>query len=134
MSDDRPAYTKVNLEDVPDTAPGYGMGELQEARFGKEALQAADTGFAFHRIHPGKRQGFGHSHENAEEICIVLAGSGRVRLDDEIVELGPRDVLRISPPVSRRFEAGDDGLELLVFGPTHPGDGAVLPEFWAPED
>jgi len=131
MTDDRSPYTKTNLEELPDSAPDVGMADIQEARFGGP-LEAADTGFAFHRMKPGMRQGFGHRHEAAEEICLVLAGSGRVRLDDEIVELGPRDIVRIAPTVARRYEAGDEGLEFIVFGPSRPGDGEMLPEFWAP--
>lgn len=131
---DRPAYTKANLEDLPDRAPEFGLGRIQEARFGGGPLHLADTGFAHHRLKPGCRQGFGHRHEGAEEVVIVLDGSGRVRLDDQTVELRPRDALRISPTVARRFEAGEHGLEFLVFGPARPGDGEMLPEFWAPED
>lgn len=124
-------YTKVSIDAVPDLAPDHGMAERQEARFATGTLEAAATGLAIHRLKPGKRQGFGHRHTNAEEVCLVLSGSGRVRLDDETVELTARDILRIAPTVARRFEAGPEGMEFAVFGPITPKDGEILPDFWA---
>jgi quercetin dioxygenase-like cupin family protein len=63
-------------------------------------------------------------------VLVVLRGSGRARLDDEVVELAPLDVLRVSPETNRAFEAGPDGLEYLVFGPRHEGDGELAKDFW----
>ena len=126
-------FTIRNLREVEDLAPRFGFGELGEARFAHGALDAQSTGLAYQRLKPGKRQGFGHRHDDAEEVYVVLRGSGRVRLDDEEVELSELDALRVAPKVPRRFEAGPDGLDLLVFGPRHEGDGEMLPDFWAPE-
>lgn len=124
------AYTLKNLRDTADSAPRFGFAELGEAHFPREELGAEDTGLAYHVLKAGKRQAFGHRHERAEEVYVVLAGSGRVRLDEEIVELRALDALRVDPPVARAFEAGSDGLELLVFGPRHAGDGELLHDFW----
>jgi mannose-6-phosphate isomerase-like protein (cupin superfamily) len=120
-----------NLREVEDAAVKGGLSETQEARFAQGDLGAESTGLAYHVFHPGKRQAFGHRHEKAEEINVVLAGSGRMCLDDEIVEIGPMDAIRIAPEVTRAFEAGPDGLEVLVFGPHHSGDGELIPGFWA---
>ncbi len=46
-------------------------------------------------------------------------------------ELGAMDAIRIAPHVTRAFEAGPDGLELLVFGPHHARDSEMVQEFWA---
>ena len=124
-------YTLKRLTDVEDSAPKFGFGELQEARFAARDLEAEHTGVTHLRVKPGQRQGFAHRHENAEEVYVVIAGSGRVKLDDDIVELEPLDALRVSAPVTRRFEAGPEGLELIAFGPRHEGDGEVLPEWWS---
>jgi mannose-6-phosphate isomerase-like protein (cupin superfamily) len=121
------SYTLKNLRDVEDVAPKFGFESVQEARFAFRALDAEDTGLAYHRIKPGQH-GFGHRHDNAEEIYVVLSGDGRMKLDAEIVELKPFDAIRVAPPVVRAFEAGPDGLELLAFGPRHEGDGEVLRE------
>lgn len=124
------SYTLKNLEEVDDVAAARGLSDVFEARFARGDLDARDTGIALQRLKPGKRQAFGHRHEHAEEIYVVLSGSGRVRLDDDTVELKKLDALRVAPQVARRFEAGPDGLELLVFGPHHEKDGELLPDFW----
>lgn len=124
------SYTLKNLREVKDAAAEFGVGELQEARFANEDLEVEATGVAYQVVHPGKRQGFGHRHEDAEEVYVVLSGSGRVKLDDEIVSIGAMDALRVAPKVARAFEAGPDGLELLAVGPRHQGDGEMLQDFW----
>jgi mannose-6-phosphate isomerase-like protein (cupin superfamily) len=118
-------YTIKNLREVEDQAPNFGFEAVQEARFPWRELDARDTGLAYHRIKPGQH-GFAHRHEAAEEIYVVLTGGGRVKLDDEIVEIGPLDAVRVAPHVARAFQAGDDGLDLLAFGPHHERDGEVL--------
>lgn len=123
-------FTHKTLTDVDDSAPGFGFGDVQEARFATGDLDAEDTGVSFHRVKPSKRQGFAHRHEEAEEVYVVVSGSGRVKLDDAIVELGPLDALRVSPGVTRQFEGGDEGLELVAFGPRHEGDGEIIPGWW----
>ncbi|HEY5389209.1 MAG TPA: cupin domain-containing protein, partial [Solirubrobacteraceae bacterium] len=84
-------YTIVNLDDVEDFAAKYGLGESGEVRFPREALAAQRTGFSHMRLRPGRRSPVAHRHEQAEEVCIVLAGSGTAKLDDELRELGPHD-------------------------------------------
>jgi mannose-6-phosphate isomerase-like protein (cupin superfamily) len=123
-------YTLKKLTDVEDSAVKFGMSETQEARFASYDLDAEDTGLSHQRVKPDTRQGFAHVHEEAEEIYVVLAGSGRVKLDDEIVEVGPLDALRVAPGVTRQFEAGPDGLELLAVGAKHEGDGDVIQDWW----
>jgi mannose-6-phosphate isomerase-like protein (cupin superfamily) len=121
------SYTIKNLLEVEDVAPRFGFDSVQEARFPWRALEARDTGCAYHRIKPGRR-GKAHRHESAEEIYVVMGGSGRISLDREILELHPLDAVRVAPEVARAFEAGPDGLELLAFGPHHEGDGEFVEE------
>jgi mannose-6-phosphate isomerase-like protein (cupin superfamily) len=123
-------YTRIKLTDVEDSAPKFGYGELQEARFARGDLDAQQTGVSHHRVRPGKRQGFGHKHEKAEEVYVVISGSGRVKLDDEILELEPLDAIRIAPGVVRAFEGGPDGIELIVAGPHHDKDGELVFGWW----
>jgi mannose-6-phosphate isomerase-like protein (cupin superfamily) len=124
-------YTLKKLTDVEDSAPKFGYQELQEARFATRDLEAEDTGVSHHRVKPNKRQGFAHRHDEAEEVYVVLKGSGRVKLDDEIVELGALDAIRVAPGVTRAFEGGPDGIELIAFGARHEGDGELLHGWWA---
>lgn len=121
------SYTIKNLRQVDDMAPRFGLDSVLEARFPWRDLNAQDTGLAYHVIKPGQR-GKAHRHEAAEEIYVVINGSGRAVLDGEIIELRHLDALRVAPPVGRAFEAGPEGLELLVFGPHHDSDGEFLEE------
>ena len=123
-------YTFKKLSEVADSAPKFGFGELQEARFATGDLEAERTGVSLMRVKPDRRQGFGHRHEEAEEVYVVVGGSGRVKLDDDIVELERLDALRVAPGVTRQFEAGPEGLELLAVGQRHEGDGELVPGWW----
>ena len=125
------SYTLKKLTDVEDSAARFGLGEVQEARFAHEDLEAEHTGVSYHRLKADKRQGFAHRHEKAEEVYVVLGGSGRVKLDDEIIEIEALDALRVAPGVIRAFEAGSHGVELLAFGPRHKGDGEVIQNWWS---
>jgi mannose-6-phosphate isomerase-like protein (cupin superfamily) len=116
-------YTHMSVLDVEDAAEKFGMGETHEAE---------TTGFSLHRFKPGKRAPFGHRHEAAEEIYFVVSGSGRVKLDDDILELHPREAVRVAPGVMRQFEAGDEGLEILAFGQRHAEDrGEIVQGWWS---
>ncbi len=123
-------YTLVNLEDVEDMAPRFGFGEQGEARFANRSLGAASTGLSHQRLRPGVRQAFGHRHQHAEEVFVVLAGGGRVKIDDDVRDVSPLDAIRIAPGSARAFEAGPDGLEFVVFGPHHTGDAVIDSDFW----
>jgi mannose-6-phosphate isomerase-like protein (cupin superfamily) len=123
-------YTLKSLTDVKDSAPEFGLAEVQQARFARKDLEAEATGVSLLRVLAGKRQAFAHRHENAEEIYVVLAGSGRMKLDEEIIDVGALDAIRVAPRVVRAFEAGPEGMELLAFGPRHDGDGEVIEHWW----
>jgi mannose-6-phosphate isomerase-like protein (cupin superfamily) len=128
------SYTIRNLGDVEDVAPKFGFSEVQEARFARAELESETIGLAFLRVRAGRRQAFAHRHEQAEEIYVVLSGGGRIKLDQDVREIGPMDAIRISPEIARAFEAGPEGLELLVFGPRHAGDSEIIrEEFWSQE-
>ncbi len=124
-------YTVMNLDEVEDSAPRFGLAAVQEARFASEALVAERTGVSYHRVKPNRRQAFAHRHEQAEEVYVVLRGSGRVKLDDDVLEIGTLDAIRVSPTVIRAFEADADGLDLLAVGARHDGDGELLEGWWS---
>jgi mannose-6-phosphate isomerase-like protein (cupin superfamily) len=126
------SHTIKNLREVDDLAPRFGFAEVQEARFANRDLEAETIGVAFHRVKPGCRQAFAHRHQQAEEVYVVLSGRGRIKLDDDVTEIGPMDAIRVSPQVARAFESGPDGLEFLVFGPRHEGEAEIVKgDFWA---
>jgi quercetin dioxygenase-like cupin family protein len=127
------AYTLKQLTEVQDMAPNLGVAATQEVRFARVDLGAEHVGFTHHRVKPGTRQGIGHKHDHpdAEEVYVVISGSGRVKLDGETFELATLDAVRVAPEVIRSFEAGPDGIEFLAFGPRHDGDGQAFPGWWS---
>jgi len=124
------SYTHKNIADVKDMAPEFGYQEVAEARFAREALDAEQTGISSLKLKPGKRMPFGHKHDEAEEIYIVVAGSGRIKLDDEIIDVVELDAIRIAPQVARGVEAGPEGIQVLAVGAHHPEDGELLHGWW----
>jgi mannose-6-phosphate isomerase-like protein (cupin superfamily) len=123
-------HTQINLKEVEDAAPANGFGHRWEARVARTDLEAEQTGITYFRLHPGMRSPFSHRHGAAEEIYVALAGSGKVKFDDQIREIRPLDAIRVAPRVARAFEAGPEGLELIAFGPHHPGDGEPVDDPW----
>lgn len=127
----RNPFTHKKLNEVKDSAAEFGHGEAMEARFAREDVEAEETGLSFHRIRPGRRQPFGHRHDEAEEVYVIVRGSGLLKLDDEVIEVETLDAIRVAPDVTRAFEAGDEGLEVIAFGPHHEGDGEIVPGWWS---
>ena len=110
-------HTIVNLKtDVEDQAPKFGLSPGLESRFARLPLALENSGLSYFRVAPGFRVPFGHVHGKQEEVYLVLSGSARVRLDDEVIEVGEWDTIRIPPGVWRGFEGGPEGAEILAFG------------------
>jgi mannose-6-phosphate isomerase-like protein (cupin superfamily) len=130
MTDSTP-YTVVNLKEVEDVAPGAGLAPNLEARFARKPLELAQSGLTYFRMAPGFREPFGHRHRTQEEIYVVVSGSMRMKLDDDMVELRAWDAIRIAPATVRGREAGPNGAEVLLFGaPQAEGDADLLREWW----
>jgi mannose-6-phosphate isomerase-like protein (cupin superfamily) len=119
-------YTIFNLREAEDMAAKHGYGDAQEARFPWRDLDAETTGVSLIRIKPGMRQPFAHRHDQAEEIYVVLRGSGRAALGEDIQEIEEMDAIRIEPSVVRSLAAGEEGLEILAFGPHHEDDAEMV--------
>ena len=116
-------FTLKNLRrDTDDVGSNFDGSPDLEFRLATKALELESSGLGFQRIPPGYRFPYGHTHERQEEIFVVLGGSGRMKLDDEIVELEEWDAVRVSPGTWRGYEAGPDGLEILVIGAPNLGD------------
>jgi mannose-6-phosphate isomerase-like protein (cupin superfamily) len=123
-------FATINLLEVEDSVGARAPGV--EGRFGRKHLASRDLGISHFRYAPNLRSPFAHSHREQEEAYVVVAGSGRVLLDDEIVQIGQWDVVRVAPEVVRAFEAGPDGLEIIAVGGPKPedGDGVVGTPAW----
>ncbi|MBA3347639.1 MAG: cupin domain-containing protein [Actinobacteria bacterium] len=127
------AYTKKNLrDDVENAAPKFGMPPELEARFGRRAIGGETLGLSLMKLEPNFRIPFGHKHAQQEEVYVVLRGSARIKVDEEIVELGELDAIRVDTDTMRAVEAGPDGVEFLAFGAgDDPADAEMVPDWWS---
>jgi quercetin dioxygenase-like cupin family protein len=128
-------YTRVNLKsDVQDMAPQHGMEGI-ESRFARTNLELENSGLSYFRLDPDYRAPFGHTHSEQEEVYVILSGSARVAVGDEVVELRELDAIRIPPQTVHGMEAGPDGAEILAFGaPNTENKDAEMQPGWWPED
>ena len=130
-------FTRLNIRgDLEDVGSNFDGSPDLEFRLATKALELEQSGLGYQRIPPNYRFPYGHTHERQEEVYVVLSGSGRMKLDDEIVELERWDTVRVSPGTWRGYEAGPDGMELLVIGAPNlgenpRGDVAGRRDWWA---
>ena len=129
-------HTIINLKDVEDSAPKFGFAPNLEARFATVPLELEESGVSYQRFAANFRLPFGHKHKRQEELYVVVGGSARVKLDDEVVELRCWDAVRVPADTMRCFEAGPDGAEILAFGAPNTGpspqdDGEMTPGWWS---
>lgn len=126
-------YTRMNLKDVEDAAPKFGMAPDVEARFARRPLECEQLALSYQRLAPSARMPFGHKHAAQEEIYVLLDGSAHVKLEDEVVELGKLDALRVDPETMRAFEAGPEGAVFLAFGApgSDQNDAEMVQDWWS---
>jgi mannose-6-phosphate isomerase-like protein (cupin superfamily) len=124
-----PDWTKCNFDELRDVSPEHVRIQW---RFAREASRSPDLGVSRFTYEPGARMPWGHRHRKQEEAYVVIAGSGRAKLDDEIIDLRVSDVLRVPPAVIRSFEAGPDGMDVICIGGRKPkgGDAEKFDDFW----
>jgi len=116
-------FTHRNLkQDLEDVGSNFDGSPDLEFRLATRALELEQSGLGYQRVPPNYRFPYGHTHERQEEVYVVLGGSGRMKLDDEIVELTQWDAVRVAPATWRGYEAGPEGLEILVIGAPNLGE------------
>jgi mannose-6-phosphate isomerase-like protein (cupin superfamily) len=124
-------YTHLNLKEVEDQAPKFGFSEM-EFRSARVPLELENSGLSYLRLDPDYRVPFGHHHNVQEEVYVLLRGSARLKLDDDVIELKPLDAVRIHKDTMRNLEGGPEGAELIAVGAPHtgPGDGPMTQDWW----
>lgn len=125
-------YTHLNLKDVEDQAPKFGLSPDMEFRMARVPLEMENAGVSYLRVGPNFRIPFGHTHKNQEEVYLVVSGGGRIKLGDDVRELKQWDAVRVHKDTMRGFEAGPDGVELIAIGApnTGPGDAEMKQGWW----
>jgi mannose-6-phosphate isomerase-like protein (cupin superfamily) len=130
-------YTVANLKtDVEDQAPNFGMSPDIEARFARQKLELASSGVSYQKVAANFRVPFGHTHSKQEEVYVIVSGGGRMKLDDEIVDVKQWDAVRVAAGTWRGFEAGPEGAELIAYGArcamsADESDADLKPGWWA---
>lgn len=123
-------YTKVNLRQVEDAAPRFGMPPEMHARFARTALGAGSFGVSLLSLDAGFRQPFGHAHAEQEEVYVIVRGSARINVAGEIVEAAEWDAVRIGKDTMRAVEAGPEGVDYIAFGAGETSDDAEMRQGW----
>ena len=125
-------YTKLNLRaEVENQSPKFGITEM-EFRSARVPLEMQNAGLSFLRVSPNYRVPFGHHHNMQEEVYVLVKGSARLKLDDDVIDMKPWDAVRIAKETMRNFEGGPEGAEIIAFGApnTGPGDGPTTHDWW----
>jgi mannose-6-phosphate isomerase-like protein (cupin superfamily) len=125
-------YTKKNIrKDVEDSARKFDLPSEMQARFARKPIGGETLGLSLFTLEPNFRIPFGHKHEGQEEVYVVVRGSARIKVEDEIVEVGEWDAIRIDKDTWRDVEAGPEGVEYLAFGAgDDPTDAEMAPGWW----
>ena len=116
-------FTQKNIKgDLEDIGSLFNGAPDLEFRAGTRVLELEQSSLSYQRIPPDYRFPYGHTHVTQEEVYVVVRGSGRIKIDDVIVELEEWDAVRVPPGSWRGYEAGPDGLEILVVGAPNLGE------------
>jgi mannose-6-phosphate isomerase-like protein (cupin superfamily) len=127
-------YTHKSLPDIDDMAPQFGMPAEMQARFAGRPLGLDRTGLTYFRLAPGFRIPFGHRHEDQEEVYVVIRGSARIKVGDDVLELGELDAVRVPGDTLRNLEGGPDGAEVIAFGERAGEDQSEMVQGWWSEN
>ena len=116
-------FTLTNIrEDLEDLGSRFDGAPDLEFRAATRALELEQASLSYQRVPAGYRFPYGHTHMRQEEVYVVVRGGGRMKVDDEIVELKEWDAVRVPPGTWRGYEAGPQGLEILVVGAPNLGE------------
>ena len=128
-------YTKQNVREVENQAPNFGMPDELEARFARTAIAGEPLGLSLFTLAPNFRIPFGHKHRSQEEVYVITRGSARIKVGDEIVEVGQWDAVRFDRDTMRAVEAGPEGVEYLAFGAgDDPSEVEMSQNWWDGDD
>ena len=126
-------YSRVTLTEVEDMAPQFGFSPEMQSRFAREPLGLERTGVTLFRLGPNFRVPFGHRHEDQEEVYVVVGGSARIKIEDDVLDLARFDAVRVPGESMRNLEAGPDGAEIIAFGESAGREATEMVPGWSPD-
>jgi uncharacterized cupin superfamily protein len=127
-------YTHKSLPDVDDMAPQFGMPAEMQSRFAARPLGLERTGLTYFRLAPGFRIPFAHRHEDQEEVYVVIRGSARIKVGEDVLDLSELDAVRVAGDTLRNLEAGPDGAEVIAFGERASQEQSQMVQGWWSEE
>ena len=86
-------------------------------------LEASALGARLWRLEPGQAS-TKHRHDEQEELYVLLEGTGRARIGEEVLTLSPLDSLLVEPATVRQLfnDTEADQLWLVVGAPPGPAN------------
>jgi mannose-6-phosphate isomerase-like protein (cupin superfamily) len=126
-------YTVCDVGDVPDAFGGKYPGEML---FLTGPLAAEQVALTYRRMPPktGGKGSYGHRHKTQEEVYLVLSGRLQFKLDEEVVELGPLNAVRVAPRTVRSvWNEGPEEAVLMITSTRIDdlkGDVELVEDFW----
>ena len=116
-------FSTVDIADLEGEGPGGMVRKVRRAVGGKA------FGFNYFTL-PPNTEGREHDHaaDGQEEVYFVVRGSGRMRIDDEEIDLRAGTFVRVDGESTRMPVAGAEGLEFVTFGA--PVYGGYRPPSW----
>ena len=126
-------YSVQNLKEVENQGLKFGLDENElQLRMAKDPLECENCGISYERLGPNWRVPFGHKHREQEEVYVLVTGSARMKIEDEVIELKPWAAVRVAADTMRALEGGPEGAELVIIGAprTGPGDGDRVQGWW----
>jgi mannose-6-phosphate isomerase-like protein (cupin superfamily) len=127
-------YSVQNLKEVQNQGENFGIDPNDmELRMAKDPLECANAGISYVKLGPGFRAPFGHTHKTQEEIYVLMTGSARIKVGDDVIDMKPFTAVRVAPDTMRSYEGGPEGAEIIAIGAprTGAGDGDVTPGWWS---
>ena len=89
-------------------------------------LEAGTVGARFWRLHPGQAS-TRHRHFEMHELYVLIEGTGRMRVGDEVLTLEPHSAVLAEPDEVRQlFNDTDEDALWLVVGAPREGVSSTL--------
>jgi uncharacterized cupin superfamily protein len=106
--------------------PSNQMGVLN-TDLAKQLGASARFGARLWRLAPGQAS-TRHRHVEQTELYVVLEGTGRIRVADELLTLAPLSALVVEPAALRQVfnDTGEDALWLVFGTPAEPANTLEL--------
>lgn len=88
----------------------FVTGNFKGKVFLKDALGTTGSEISFGALPANTALPFFHAHKQNEEVYLVLKGSGKMQIDDDVFDLQEGTLVRVNPQGARSLKSGPDGM------------------------